>query len=83
MSEENTNPAPVVLIEDTPYTAEALARRLQGSITAEGGEVTKDEDTAIAALAGFDAATQFSSMMDADQMQDFVDSFVEAWIAQA
>ena len=62
------------------YTASALARKLRGDITALGGEAGKKEDEAIAALAGFDEAENFSGPMDNETLQTFIDDFVEAWL---
>jgi len=61
------------------FTADALARKLKGAIVELGGEVKKDDTTALAALAGFDEEAEFSNSMEEESLQTFVDDFCEAW----
>jgi len=61
------------------FTADGLARKLKGDIVALGGEIKKDDTTALAALAGFDEEAEFSNNMEEESLQTFVDDFCEAW----
>jgi hypothetical protein len=61
------------------FTADALARKLKGAIVELGGEVKKDDNTALAALAGFDEEAEFSNNMESESLEAFIDDFCEAW----
>jgi len=61
------------------YTAEALARKLKGSIAELGGSPNLDDDSALAALAGYDEAEEWSANMDGESLQGFIDEFCEEW----
>jgi len=59
---------------------EGLARKLKGAIF----ELTQeppatDEDSAMAALAGFDIMEDITGTMDRDELEIFIDEFCEAW----
>jgi hypothetical protein len=62
---------------------EALARKIQGTILAAGGEVKTDEDASSSALAGFDLGAHVTDDMDEDRLGQLLEEFDEAWVAAA
>jgi hypothetical protein len=79
----DSDPGPVAMMIFTKggetFTAESLARKLKGAIAEFGEEPALDDDSAVAALAGFDESAEFSSTMDGESLQNFIDEFCEAW----
>lgn len=80
MPESDSVPGIVVFSKDGgTFTAETLARKLKGAIAELGGTPALDDDSAVAALAGWDESAEFSSNMDEESFQKFIDEFCEVW----
>lgn len=80
--DEETKPESITITHDgKAYTASGLAAKLKGAIVEAGGEITFDDDSAIAALAGFNESENLLGLMDQEQREDFIDEFCEAWSA--
>jgi hypothetical protein len=61
-------------------TTAGLVRKLKGSIFEITQEpVNNDEDTAIGALAGFDASENLTGTMTPEEIETFIDEFCTAW----
>ena len=70
----------IFLHDGEVLTVAGLARKLKGAIfELTQDEIATDEDTALAALAAFDAGENITGTMSAEELEAFCDDFCNAW----
>jgi len=76
---EEVKAGQVVFLDGHFTNLEALARKIQAGIIANGGTVEVDEDASSAALAGVDLGAHITDSMDDEALGQLLDEFEEAW----
>jgi hypothetical protein len=80
MDEQATPQRMIFLKSGESLSVEGLARKLRGAVfEILQDDIPTDEDSAITALAAFDASENFTGTMSKEELESFVDEFCEAW----
>jgi hypothetical protein len=80
MAEEAVKEPDYFVYLDGHFTnLEAVARKIQGEIVMNGGEIHADEDASSSALAGFDLGAHVTDDMDEERLGQLLEEFDQAW----